>query len=49
VNFPFDKAAGADNVVRDTIIVEATAYREGGAAVPGSGIRFQLIIKANKQ
>jgi hypothetical protein len=49
VNFPFDKAAGADNIVRDTIIVEATAYREGGAAVPGSGIRFQLIVKANKQ
>jgi hypothetical protein len=49
VNFPFDKAAGADNIVRDTIVVEAAAYREGGAAVPGSGISFQLIIKANKQ
>ena len=49
VNFPFGKPAGTDNIVRDTIIVEASAYREGGTAVPGSGIRFQLIIKANKQ
>ena len=49
VNFPFGKAAGADNIVRDTVIVEATAYREGGTIVPGSGIRFRLIIKANKQ
>ena len=48
VNFPFGKPAGTDNIVRDTIIVEASAYREGGAAVPGSGIRFELIIKANK-
>lgn len=48
VNFPFGKPAGADNIVRDTIVVEASAYREGGTAVPGSGIRFRLVIKANK-
>ena len=49
VNFPFGKAAGADNLVRDTIIVEASAYREGGTVVPGSPVTFRLIIKANKQ
>jgi hypothetical protein len=49
VNFPFGKAAGADNIVRDTILVEASAYREGGAAVAGSPITFRLIVKANKQ
>jgi hypothetical protein len=48
VNFPFGKAAGGDNIIRDTIIVEAAAYREGGTAVPGSGVRFRLILKANK-
>ena len=48
VNFPFGKPAGGDNIVRDTIIVEASAYREGGTTVPGSGVRFLLIIKANK-
>ena len=49
VNFPFGKAAGADNLVRDTIIVEASAYREGGTVVTGSPVTFRLIIKANKQ
>jgi len=47
VNFPFDKAAGADGLVRDTILVQASAYREGNQLVPGSGITFRLIIKAN--
>lgn len=49
VDFPFGKPAGPDNIVRDTITVEASAYREGGTAVPGSGVAFRLIIKANKQ
>ena len=49
VNFPFGKAAGTDNLVRDTVVVEASAYREGATLVPGSPITFRLIIKANKQ
>lgn len=48
VNFPFAKAAGSDGIIRDTILVEASAYREGGNAVPGSPVTFRLIIKANK-
>jgi hypothetical protein len=49
VNFPFTRAAGSDGLVRDTILVEASAYREGGTAVDGSPVTFRLIIKANKQ
>lgn len=49
VNFPFGKAAGGDNLVRDTIVVEASAYREGGTVVPGSPVTFRLIIKANRR
>jgi hypothetical protein len=47
VNFPFDKAPGADGLIRDTVVVQASAYREGNQLVPGSGITFRLIIKAN--
>ena len=49
VNFPFDKAPGADGLIRDTIVLQASAYREGHQLVPGSGITFRLIIKANGQ
>jgi hypothetical protein len=48
VNFPFTKAADTAGVIRDTVIVEALAYRAGGVLVPGSGTRFTFIIRANK-
>jgi len=48
LSFPFSKAAGADGLVRDTIVVEASAYREGHQLVSGSPITFRLIIRANK-
>ena len=48
LNFPFDKAASDDGLVRDTILVEASAYREGATEVTGSPVMFRLIIKANK-
>lgn len=49
VNFPFTKTAGSDAIVRDTIVVRASAYRAGHALVPGSGVEFRFVIKANKQ
>jgi len=48
LNFPFGKAAADDGLIRDTIIVEATAYREGGQLIPDSPIVFRFIIRANK-
>jgi hypothetical protein len=49
VNFPFTKAAGTDKIVRDTILVRASAYGAGHSLVPGSGVEFQFVIKANQQ
>lgn len=49
VNFPFSKAADSAGVVRDTIRVQASAYRAGHQLVPGSGVEFRFIIRANKQ
>ena len=49
VNFPFTKPAGSDALVRDTIIVRASAYGAGHTLVPGSGVEFSFVIKANKQ
>ena len=49
VNFPFGKAAGSDGIIRDTIVVQASAYRAGQQLVPGSGVEFLFIIKAVKQ
>ncbi|MFL5561700.1 MAG: hypothetical protein ACJ79K_09525 [Gemmatimonadaceae bacterium] len=46
VNFPFSNAPDTSGFVRDTIVVEARAYRAGGDPVPGSGLQFTLIIKA---
>ena len=48
LKFPFSKAAGGDGLVRDTIIVEASAYREGHQLVAKPDT-FRLIIRANKQ
>lgn len=48
VNFPFDKAADTSGFISDTVIVEVSAYRAYGAAVPGSGARILLIIKSRK-
>lgn len=49
VKFPFSKAAASDGIIRDTILVQASAYRAGHELVPGSGVQFMFIIKAAKQ
>jgi hypothetical protein len=48
LNFPFARAAGEDGLIRDTIMVEARAYREGGQLIPDSPIIFRLIVRASK-
>jgi hypothetical protein len=48
VNFPFSKPA-VNDTISDTVIVSASAVQRGGAAVPGSGRQYLLIIKARKQ
>ena len=47
VNFPFTKTPDANGIIRDTIIVEASAYRAGGSLVAGSGQQFIFVIRAN--
>lgn len=47
-NFPFAKAADANGIIHDTILVRASAYRDGPSLVPGSGLQFRLIITARK-
>ena len=46
LNFPFGKAADGSGFIHDTILIRASAYREGPALVPGSGLLFRLIITA---
>ena len=47
-NFPFAKAADNNGFINDTVIVEVSAYRAHGVAVPGSGSRIRLVITARK-
>lgn len=49
--FPFATAKAntvdtTDKLVRDSIVIEATAIRERGGAVPGSGQQLVLIVRA---
>ena len=47
-NFPFAKPADSNGFINDTVIVEVSAYRAHGVAVPGSGSRIRLVITARK-
>jgi hypothetical protein len=49
VKFPFGNSADTAGIIRDTIVVQASAYRAGHELVPGSGVQFLFIIKAIKQ
>ena len=45
MKFPFGKAADSAGIIRDTIRVQASAYRAGHQLVPGSGVEFRFITK----